>query len=361
MKRMVFFAAMFSFAACSNVVMPESPIVTAHRGGHIDGLIPENSMAGIASAARFGYGMVECDPKMTSDSVIVLMHDKTINRTMRLKEGYLPIERPLKVSSLTFRELRENYVFASDDPAQRVQIPTLEEFALECRRQGMKIMLHSSLPEADRLVHSIMGEDWVCFTSDRGLCRQMRSEGFGGLVMFSTEDRDLDAVTAILRGIGEPAGLSTMDKKKPADRQLTPEYIGTLRNSGFSVQSSIFKTPYEVESVHDGCDYVLSDFYWVPVSGQKPAERWKGPRRLVEGESIEKSFAPLDEYGAISVKLVFKGRLHVEVCGHVYDFDHEDFDFETIGIRLYGRTPALILQAAGPVRFRLASAEVYSL
>lgn len=352
-------ASIFSAAASGHVA--PTPVVTAHRGGHIKGYIPENSIAGIESAKRFGYTAVECDPKLTSDGVIVLMHDKTINRTMRLKDGYRKIEQKVKVSDCTFEELRSRYVLASEDPAQRQPIPTLEEFALECRRVGMKIMLHSQLREADLMVQRILGDGWICFSNDLQLCLDMRSEGFKGLVLYSTEERDVEKVIADLNRIGAPAGLSTMDKKKPQDRQLTPQYIKALRQAGFSVQSSIFKSPYEVDSVHDGCDMVLSDFYWLPAAGKSPSVQWKGPRTLKAGAVAEKTFDPVAEHGAVVLELEFKGTLDVEVCGHKYSFDHKGFDSRLIGIRLYGKSPSVKITARGKVRFKKALAGVWEL
>ncbi len=56
----------------------------AHRGCWLrensgEYYIPENCPAGVAMAARYGYPAVECDVKYTKDSVMVIMHDGTIN------------------------------------------------------------------------------------------------------------------------------------------------------------------------------------------------------------------------------------------------------------------------------------------
>ncbi|MFA4975952.1 glycerophosphodiester phosphodiesterase family protein [Sphingobacterium paramultivorum] len=53
--------------------------VAAHRGAHLEQ--PENSIAAIEEAIRQGASVVEVDVRATKDGVLVLMHDKTVNRT----------------------------------------------------------------------------------------------------------------------------------------------------------------------------------------------------------------------------------------------------------------------------------------
>ena len=53
-------------------------VVISHRGDWRN--YPENSIPAIESVIRMGVDMMELDVKMTKDSVLVLMHDKTIDR-----------------------------------------------------------------------------------------------------------------------------------------------------------------------------------------------------------------------------------------------------------------------------------------
>lgn len=54
-------------------------VVVAHRGDWRN--YPENSLPAIESVIRMGVDVVELDVKMTKDSVLVLCHDQTIDRT----------------------------------------------------------------------------------------------------------------------------------------------------------------------------------------------------------------------------------------------------------------------------------------
>lgn len=55
------------------------PRVIGHRGAA--GYAPENTLEGIAEAARRGATWVEVDAKLTADGIVVLMHDDTLDRT----------------------------------------------------------------------------------------------------------------------------------------------------------------------------------------------------------------------------------------------------------------------------------------
>ena len=54
-------------------------VVVSHRGDWRN--YPENSIPAIESVIRMGVDMMELDLKMTKDSVLVLCHDWTLDRT----------------------------------------------------------------------------------------------------------------------------------------------------------------------------------------------------------------------------------------------------------------------------------------
>ncbi|WP_026437194.1 glycerophosphodiester phosphodiesterase [Acidovorax sp. JHL-9] len=51
----------------------------AHRGA--GKLAPENTMSAFRLGAQYGYRMFECDAKLSSDGVLFLLHDATLQRT----------------------------------------------------------------------------------------------------------------------------------------------------------------------------------------------------------------------------------------------------------------------------------------
>ena len=58
----------------SNIVL-----VAAHRAAHLNH--PENSIPAIKAAIEMGVDILELDVKVTKDSIPILMHDRTIDRT----------------------------------------------------------------------------------------------------------------------------------------------------------------------------------------------------------------------------------------------------------------------------------------
>jgi len=53
--------------------------ICAHRGAN--NTHPENTIAAFKEAIRLGAHMIEFDVQMSKDSVLVIMHDKTVDRT----------------------------------------------------------------------------------------------------------------------------------------------------------------------------------------------------------------------------------------------------------------------------------------
>ena len=64
------------FTGCSN--KPEVKVI-AHRGG--SHLAPENTMAAFKNAIKLGVDMIEIDVEQTKESVVVVIHDATVDRT----------------------------------------------------------------------------------------------------------------------------------------------------------------------------------------------------------------------------------------------------------------------------------------
>lgn len=94
-------------------------LVVAHRGGWRNA--PENSLQSIQNCIDLGVDIVEIDVRMTRDSVLILMHDKTIDRTTN-GEG--------EVSSFTYDSLQNFWLVDGLNHNTPNKIPTLEEALL---------------------------------------------------------------------------------------------------------------------------------------------------------------------------------------------------------------------------------------
>ncbi|HLS97035.1 MAG TPA: glycerophosphodiester phosphodiesterase family protein [Sphingobacterium sp.] len=93
------------------------PLVSAHRGGPAPGY-PENAIETFQRVADKMPAIIECDIALTKDSVLVLMHDETIDRTTT-GTG--------RVNQHTLEELQKHYLKDNAGSVTDYKIPTLKE------------------------------------------------------------------------------------------------------------------------------------------------------------------------------------------------------------------------------------------
>lgn len=91
-------------------------MVIAHRADWREA--PENSVMAVKKAIEKGVNMVEIDLALTKDSVLVLMHDNTIDRTTTGKG---------KPSDYTLEEIKKFYLKDGLGVPTQMRIPTLDE------------------------------------------------------------------------------------------------------------------------------------------------------------------------------------------------------------------------------------------
>lgn len=92
-------------------------IISGHRGGMMTGY-PENCIESFEKTLTMMPSFFEIDPRLTKDSIIVLMHDKTIDRTTTGKG---------KVSDFTYAQLQQFNLVDRDGNVTPYKIPTLKE------------------------------------------------------------------------------------------------------------------------------------------------------------------------------------------------------------------------------------------
>lgn len=101
----------------------KKPIVSGHRGGMVPGF-PENSLATFENTLKYTPAFFEIDPRLTKDSVIVLLHDATLDRTTT-GTG--------KLSDYTWEEVKKLRLKDAEGKVTEHRIPTLAE-AIEWAR-----------------------------------------------------------------------------------------------------------------------------------------------------------------------------------------------------------------------------------
>ncbi|MBQ7899372.1 MAG: glycerophosphodiester phosphodiesterase family protein [Bacteroidales bacterium] len=225
----------------------------AHRGLHLQG-IPENSLMAYHYAGRCGFDFAETDFCPTSDGVLVLMHDDTINRTMANADN-TDIVGDVSVSEHTFADLRNHYRFKSSDPRFRMPIPTLEEFFIQCRKSGIfplpEIksfgMTQEYVKDAHDLGCKIMGEGNFGFCSfSTDFLDYARSLSEKTLLLYIVKDGILNTVNAVTgqsRVAPNTWWYPTWDAASYGDYGLTVENVRSHKEAGIPV--AVWTTPVE--------------------------------------------------------------------------------------------------------------------
>ncbi|MDP1547964.1 MAG: glycerophosphodiester phosphodiesterase [Anaerolineales bacterium] len=115
------------------------PLVIAHQGG--DNLWPGNTMFAFQNAVNLGVDALEMDLHITSDGILVLIHDETVDRTT---DGTGDVE------AMTYEELQQfdaGYDWSMDGGAtfpfrdQGITVPILEDVFAEFPYMRMTIEL----------------------------------------------------------------------------------------------------------------------------------------------------------------------------------------------------------------------------
>ena len=113
--------------------------VVAHRADWR--CAPENSLAAIESSIRQGADVVELDVQKTKDGKLILMHDKTLDRTTTGKG---------KISEWPLDSIRTLYLKNGAALKTKHRVPTLEEALLTAKGKVM-VILDKAYPIFDEI------------------------------------------------------------------------------------------------------------------------------------------------------------------------------------------------------------------
>src|SRR5690625_161134 len=157
--------------SCSTVKMPcyveRAILVTAHRDTHDSA--PENSLTAIRHSIRDKIDIVEIDVKRTRDNQLVLMHDRTVDRTTT-GSG--------EVEEMDWAELKEFYLLHDGKPTKE-RIPTFRE-ALELGKGKVVFDLDLKTERIDLIMQVVeetgAAESVIFFDSDWSVLEQVQEK-----------------------------------------------------------------------------------------------------------------------------------------------------------------------------------------
>ena len=156
-------------------------------------------------AMKQGYSHIETDPCLTKDGVVVLFHDKTINRTCRNPDGSV-IESPLKLEDLTYEELmRYDAGIAWGEQFKGTKVPKLSELLELAQGTDVIIALDKKISAADidKLIDVVAQYDtkvsFSCADEERIKAVQKRLPDAMIDYDGNTLDEDLEKITKLVK------------------------------------------------------------------------------------------------------------------------------------------------------------------
>ena len=172
-------------------------LVVSHRGDWRN--YPENSLAAIESVIGMGADIVEIDLALTSDSVLVVCHDRTLNRTTTGKG---------LIAEIPYDSIQRCFLKSGHGVATSHRMPTLREALELCK---------------DRIVVNI----------DKGyqyydLVQRLSEElGVTGQLLIKGKSPVADVAAKFSRYEHNMMYMPIIDILKPKGQALFAEYLGT--------------------------------------------------------------------------------------------------------------------------------------
>lgn len=117
---------------------PNNVLVVAHRGAWHNA--PENSIKAVTDALEIGVDIVEIDLQKTKDGHLVLMHDKSIDRTTTGKG---------QISTLTLDSIRNVFLIDRTGSPTQLKVPTLDELMLTIKGRPLLVNLDKAWENFD--------------------------------------------------------------------------------------------------------------------------------------------------------------------------------------------------------------------
>lgn len=180
-------------------------MVASHRGDWRNA--PENSLRAYQLAIEMGVDILEIDLAKTSDGIIVIMHDQTIDRTMNGKG---------KPSDYTFAELRKMRLRNGLGRTTNHVIPTLKE-VMELAKGKVLVNLDKSYPyynEAYQVLKETGTLDQAIFKTDKTYT-EVKAQ-YAGMI---------DSVTF----------MAVVNINKPEARKIIAEYQKAIKPVAFEL------------------------------------------------------------------------------------------------------------------------------
>lgn len=287
--------------------------------------IPAQSLFDITYAKSLGFNAIEANVQTCSDGVFVCKHGRGGN----LGDGLIfadgsGLSSTTPFSSVSSSALRQNVTYDTPLERYRGHIPTLDEFAAECKRVGMKIFAGITRVEQLQILRKYLPDEMI-------IAYGYPARGdFRGLIYVYGEPSSAEASLTILKTRGVPAAWgATYANMTDAAIQ---DFCKALHDNGFLAMAAYLSGNNINRLAALGVDVFASTSSDVPYFeiGQKAnihdISGFQVSQSVVIGENqtqmpngssiwvVDNDFA--NRFGKASLRILFSGSLTVEIGGH---------------------------------------------
>lgn len=346
----------------------------SHRGVHLRQRVAgENSIESLRLAKRVGFQSVEFDVRLTKDGKNVVIHDDTINRTLRRLDGSR-IEQPIKVSHLTLAEIRNDYRIYSDNPKARSIVPTFEEYVHACNRYQVipfvELKNAGRSPEQYReligLLDRVIGRQNYIITSNNQVSDEIRALGYQdimlmGILYQTTFERIQNwghTFMAISATRFTPEQFAANVQLSNLHGLITESHADTMDKYNLQIQNGIdYISTDLLQPTNTGYGQVLDihDLDNGKLAGLLEKDKLRhGVIQLGAGERIR---IDLDQYQdlflyGVELELLIKGKFECSVQGKAQEFERDGRLSLRHPLLLHKETYQLTLTAVEPCEIK---------
>ncbi len=195
--------------------MPEKPLLIAHRG--TTDLEMENTLGSMMGVRIFDIYGIETDITISSDGMLFLMHDATLERTTNV-ETIFPGRENESAGSFTWDELSQLEVIPADYGDLRFpdnSIPTLAETVQFIRDNNLHFIYDLRIPTADQPYADVALTQTL---------EEIRNAGITNQTWILATPAEIPAVQAVLPDAILARGIGYTDVPPAPDSLLTDGY-----------------------------------------------------------------------------------------------------------------------------------------
>lgn len=265
-----------------NVTMEMEPVkIVAHRGAR--SLAPENTVAAAVKALEAGAFGWELDVAMSSDGVLVLLHDDTLERTSNAQQVF-PNRSPWSVYEFTLEELKQLDLgswFVETDPFELINkgiisendlasykglaIDTLEEALLYTKEHNWWVNVEIKDASGTH-AHDVIVSKVVSLIGALGMEEQVLISSFNHDYLREVKSLNPDLALGVLvsKCVNDPLSLMQeigAQAYHPGLKAVDPDQIRLLREAGFDVNVwTVNDLQVAQELIEMGVTGIITDF-----------------------------------------------------------------------------------------------------